>query len=247
MLKRILHTSFVLILLLSFGIHLSAQRNTYRKKKIENLDRFEDKFIHFGFSLGINSADFLLEADVSKNDSLLKVESNPTLGFNLGIVVDLHMGRFFDFRFIPTLSFCQRNLEYTFRTPGNEKSTFFSKPVESTYLDFPLNLKLKSLRSGNFAAYVVGGFMYSYDLTSQEGVKNESFNPDDIIVAVNKNMYSYQVGVGFDFFLEYFKFSPEFKLSMGLNNNLVQDGTMFAGPLQYLKSRIFLVSFTFEG
>jgi hypothetical protein len=212
-----------------------------------NLERFDDKWVHFGFSLGVNSADFRVDADRSANDSLKILESDPQLGFNLGIVADLHLGTFFNLRFIPTLSFCQRNLNYTYSTPGNERPTVYAKPVESTYLDFPLNLKFRSARAGNFAAYVVGGFMYSYDLTSQEDVRNVSSNLDDLVVAVNRHTYSYQVGVGLDFFLQYFKFSPEFKLSMGINNNHIQDGSHFSAPINYLKSRIFLVSLTFEG
>lgn len=212
-----------------------------------NLDRFDEKIIHFGFSLGLNSADYRIDADRSTIDSLKILESNPVMGFNLGIVTDLHMGKFFSLRFIPTLSFCQRDMEYTFDNVGNRFPTKMVKPIESTYLDFPFNLKVRSARAGNFAAYMVGGFMYSYDLTSQEGVKNNSANLDDLVVKVNRNTYSYQVGVGFDFFLEYFKFSPEIKLSMGLNNNHVQDDSFFSTPINSLKSRILLVSFTFEG
>lgn len=212
-----------------------------------NLNRFDDKTIHFGFSLGVNSSDFLMESDISKSDSLVKLESNPQLGFNLGIVTDLHLGTHFNLRFIPTLSFSQRNLEYTYNTANSERPTSYTKPVESTYLDLPLNLKIRSARAGNFAAYLVGGFMYSYDLTSQEGVENKTSNLEELVVAINRNTYSYQVGFGFDFFLEYFKFSPEFKLSMGLNNNHVQDESYFSAPINHLKSRIFLVSFTFEG
>ena len=212
-----------------------------------NLNRFDDKIIHFGFSLGINSSDFVMESDLGQKDSLVKLESNPQLGFNLGIVTDLHLGTHFNLRFIPTLSFSQRNLEYTYDSPNSQRPITYTKPVESTYLDIPLNLKIRSARAGNFAAYVVGGFMYSYDLTSQEEVENKTSNLEELIVAVNRNTYSYQIGFGFDFFLEYFKFSPEFKLSMGLNNNHVQDNSYFSAPINELKSKIFLVSFTFEG
>jgi len=246
-LKHIVYISLVFVFVGVFSNPIFSQKNSYKKKTIQNLDQFEDKLFHFGFSLGVNSSDYLLDADLGTNDSLLIIESNPTLGFNLGIVADLHLGIHFDLRFIPTLSFSQRNLDYTFKTAGNRKSSEFSKPIESTYIDFPLNLKMKSARAGNFSAYTLIGFMYSYDLTAQDKVKNDSANPDDLIVAVNRNTYSYQVGIGLDFYLQYFKFSPEFKLSMGLNNNLVQDGTMFAAPISYLRSRIFLVSFTFEG
>ena len=239
----------LLLILCTLGTSIYAQKRKRQlsKKKPINLENFDDKTAHFGFSLGFNSSDFLLEADVSTNDSLLGVESDPQLGFNLGIVTDLHMGKNFSLRFIPTLSFSQRNLEYTFRKGNTIKTTSYVKPIESTYIDFPLNIKFRSNRDGNFAAYMLAGGMYSYDLVSQEGVKNESFNLDELVVKSSKHTISYQIGVGFDFFLEYFKFSPEIKLSMGTNNNHIQDNTVFSDPLQYLKSRIFLFSLNFEG
>ena len=224
-----------------------AQRNKYTKTHINNLSTFDDKFMHFGFSLGINSSDFTIDYDLSRNDSLKRLEVDPQLGFNLGIVTDLHLGRHFNLRFIPTLSFSQRNIQYEFQSFRGEANQKFLKPIESTYLDFPVNLKLRSARDHNFVAYLLGGFMYSYDLVSQEDSRNNSSNPDDIVIKLAKNTYNYQVGFGFDFFLQYFKFSPEFKLSMGLGDQLIQDNTLFANPIDRIRSRIFLVSLTFEG
>lgn len=237
----------ILLFYVFLSPHFVFSQKGVTKKRPVNLSQFDDKKVHFGFSLGINSSDFLMESDLGVNDSMLKVESNPQLGFNLGIVGDLHLGSNANLRIIPTLSFSQRNMEYEFRQRNSTKTKKYVKPVESTYIDIPINLKLRSNRNGNFAAYIVGGAMYSYDLVSQEGVENVAFNLDDLIVKVNRHTISYQVGAGMDFFLEYFKFSPEFKLSMGTNNNHVQDGSVFSQPINYLKSRIFLVSLTFEG
>ena len=160
--------------------------------------------MHFGFSLGINSSDFTIDYDLARNDSLKRLEVDPQLGFNLGIVTDLHLGEYFSLRFIPTLSFSQRNINYEFGSFRGEENQKFVKPVESTYLDFPVNLKLRSARDNNFAAYIVGGFMFSYDLVSQEDSKNNSSNPDDIVIKLSKSTYHYQAGFGFDFFLQYF-------------------------------------------
>ncbi len=245
--KTILKYCLIVSITFVSVLHSSAQRNRYTKTHITNLSEFDDKFMHFGFSLGVNSSDFTMEYDLRRNDSLMLLEVDPQLGFNLGIVSDLHLGEHFNLRFIPTLSFSQRNVEYTFSRFRGEEGRSFVKPVESTYLDFPLNLKLRSKRDKNFAAYVVGGLMYSYDLVSQESSRNNSSNPDDIVIKLTKSTLHYQAGFGFDFFLQYFKFSPEFKLSMGLNDQLVQDNTLFANPLDRLRSRIFLVSLTFEG
>ena len=105
-----------IVLLMSILIcnAIIAQRNRYTKTHITNLSEFDKKFMHFGFSLGINSSDFTMEYDLSRNDSLKRLEVDPQLGFNLGIVSDLHLGTHFNLRFIPTLSFSQRNVNYEF-------------------------------------------------------------------------------------------------------------------------------------
>lgn len=218
-----------------------------QQKTLLNLGDFDEKKIHFGFSLGVNTSSFIMESDLSRSDSLIRLEVLPQSGFNLGIVTDLHLGPLFDLRFIPTLSFGERRLEYTFLENTGKPSTVLSKAVESTYLDFPLNLKYRSIRYNNFAAYFVGGFMYSYDLISQKDVINAKSNIAETVIKLDNSNINYQIGVGFDFFLEYFKFSPELKMSYGVNNLIINDNTILSDPITSLRSKIFLLSFTFEG
>jgi hypothetical protein len=230
---------------LLFG--LAFVNTNAQQKTLLNLGDFDEKKIHFGFSLGVNTSSFIMESDLSKSDSLIRLEVLPQSGFNLGIVTDLHLGPLFDLRFIPTLSFGERRLEYTFLENTGKPSTVLSKAVESTYLDFPLNLKYRSIRYNNFAAYFVGGFMYSYDLISQKDVINAKSNIAETVIKLDNSNINYQIGVGFDFFLEYFKFSPELKMSYGVNNLIINDNTILSDPITSLRSKIFLLSFTFEG
>lgn len=234
-------------LFLIISLLLSGQTSYAQKKKIENLPKFDRKKLHFGFSIGLNSSDFVVDRmpDFQSFDSLKVIESQAMPGFNLGIIADYHITPVFNLRFIPALSFAQRNLEYTFSTPNsNGGFTRVIKPVESTFLDFPLNFKYRSARLNNFAAYIVGGFKYSIDLASQKDVTGV-FGEE--IVKLSRHDYSYEVGVGFDFFLEYFKFSPEIKLSFGIPNLIIKDGTLYSDPIRRLTSRIILISFHFEG
>ncbi|MDQ3193013.1 MAG: PorT family protein, partial [Bacteroidota bacterium] len=148
------------IFLLTFILLISSQYSYAQKKKIENLPKFDQKRLHFGFTIGINSSDFAVDRvpDFQNFDSLKIVESQSMPGFNLGIIADYHITPVFNLRFIPALSFAQRNLEYTYSGSGNGTFTRIVKPIESTFLDFPLNFKYRSTRLNNFAAYVVGGF-----------------------------------------------------------------------------------------
>ncbi len=216
-----------------------------QKSKTENLPKFDNKIIHFGFSLGINSGDFDLKPATNFHllDSIHIVETARNPGFNLGIICDLHLHKYFNLRFVPALSFVQRNINYTY-----SPNVIISKGIESTFLDFPLHLKYRSARLNNFATYIIGGAKYSFDLASQAKVENmPEAPPTDIILKLKKSDYSIDIGFGFDFFLEYFKLSPELRVSFGVPNVLIQDKTMFSNPINALNSRMLLISLNFEG
>jgi hypothetical protein len=208
-----------------------------------NLPKYDHQRIHFGFTLGLNSSNFRVQKvdDFKELDSIYSIEPGAVMGLNLGIISNLRIGNHFDLRFIPALSFAQRNLDYNFYYPGSS-GNLITKKIESTYLEFPLNLKFKSKRINNYRVYVLAGGRYSIDMVSQAKVLNR----DKDIVKLERYDYGYEIGVGFDFYMTYFKFSPEIKMFNGLNNLLVSENTALAKPLEGLRSKIFLISFTFE-
>jgi len=237
--KMNLKKLFFLFLLFSA---LSASNVFGQRKKVQNLPNYDRQKIHFGFLLGINNTDFVIKRIPKFNqiDTLYTVESAGQTGFNLGIIGNLRMGEHFDLRFIPDLAFSQRNLEYTFVESGAMITVL--KEIESTFLEFPLDLKFKSNRVNNYRVYVIAGAKYTIDMVSQAKVENQ----DKDFVKLRKNDYGYQIGLGFDFYLERFKFSPEIKMYHGLRNLLVNDSKIFSTSLESLKSKVFLISFTFE-
>jgi hypothetical protein len=94
----------------------------------------------------------------------------------------------------------------------------------------------------NYRVYVVAGVKYGIDMVSQAKVENK----DKQFVKLQKNDYGYQIGFGFDFYLERFKFSPEIKMYNGVRNLLVDDSAIYSTSLRALYSKIFLISLTFE-
>lgn len=224
--------------------------NSYAQKpKITNLPGFYRRTIHFGFLLGINSADFKLDRKAPTfNDSLLSLNVDKMTGFDLGIISELHITRYFRLRFTPSIAFAQRDLKYTFINYRNEIINY-EKPIISTYLEFPLLLKLNSARYNNFSAYLLAGGKYTLDLASNAGAENTSLNPKDQFVSIMKDDYAFEAGFGFEFYLEYFKFGIELKMSYGLKNIIFPEDppTIFSNPVYDLRSKMFLLSFTFEG
>lgn len=234
--------SILTFLLLILTISMFGQEKTTL-----NLPKFEHRFMHFGFLIGINSADFRLTRypPTFNSDSLLILEPQSTTGFNLGIISEMHLGEYFGLRFTPNLAFSQRKLIYTFTTFEGDKT--YTKDIESTLINFPLNLKIKSARLNNFSAYIIGGASYSLDLASNASAQNNSTNLNDIFVKLGKHDFMGEIGFGTDFYLEYFKFGLELKMSYGLNDIHVREPNAFSDPIDKLKSKMFLLSFTFEG
>lgn len=225
------------LLVHAFNTDLIAQR-----RRVQNLPKYDKQRLHFGFLLGGNVTDFKIKRVEPFNliDTLYVVESDKQTGFNIGIVTNLKLGSNFDLRFVPDLAFAQRNLEYTFMEGGKEVEVI--KEIESTFLEFPLEIKFKSNRVNNYRAYVIAGVKYTIDMVSQAKVQNK----DKDFVKLLRNDFGYQYGVGFDIYMERFKLSPEIKMYHGVRNLLVDDPKVFSSSLDALRSRVFLISFTFE-
>ncbi|MFL2572918.1 MAG: outer membrane beta-barrel protein [Flavobacteriales bacterium] len=229
---------FLLIIFLCFSLFSYGQRH----KKPQNLPRYDFKKIHFGFTLGINSLNFNLAKndDFLNNDSLLTLLASDQKGFNLGIVSNFRLGKYTDLRFIPTLVFGERILNYQFNNQSNLSLT--DKRIESTLIDFPVSLKYKSARYNNFRTYVMCGVKYSLDIASQSEIDDEGQE----LVKLNNHDFMIEGGFGIDFYLQYFKFSPQIKISHGIINILSKDKTLYTQTIDNLKTNSWMISFTFE-
>ena len=74
-----------------------------------------------------------------------------------------------------------------------------------------------------------------------------STDPKDQIVKLQRDDFFYELGAGAEFYLEYFKFAIEGKLSIGTKNLLIKDNTIYSNSIDKLNSKVFLISITFEG
>jgi hypothetical protein len=100
-----------------------------QSRKLQNLPKYDYAQYHFGFTLGLNHMLFTVQPAADLNtrvysadqtpelavDSsmLLAVNSDPTFGFVIGINGDLRLGRYFNLRTIPALSFGERYINYS--------------------------------------------------------------------------------------------------------------------------------------
>jgi Outer membrane protein beta-barrel domain len=233
-------------LLLALAMGSMPRALAQQRVVTENLPDFDLRRFHFGFLLGGNTADLFVkqQPNAFATDSLLALDHLRAPGFNLGIVSSLNLNGNWSVRFLPSLSFQERALEYAFRKPDGSTATF-TKPVESTWLEFPVHAKFRSDRINNFAVYLIGGGKYSLDMASQQSTEDSP--EDQVVLKLKRADYSVEMGGGFDFFLTYFKFGIELRSTIGLPNVMVNDGTRFSNVIESLRTRAFSVSLTFEG
>jgi hypothetical protein len=220
-----------------------------QKEKPQNYSRYDERYIHFGFMIGFNSANFIgyPKVDAYQMYGLKSLVTKSSPGGQVGIVSTLKLGTpLVRLRFLPTLSFQERIVQYTFQpTNSTETSDLFNEErVNSTNVDLPLMLQFRTLRYNNFAAYVLIGGQYTIDLQSQE---NASQNFIDPFIKIKRNDYFGQVGGGVEFFAPYFKFGIELKYSRSFTNSLIPEGTFIAKPVDKLINNAWWLSFIFEG
>lgn len=205
-----------------------------------NFQQFEHKKIYFGITLGYNSSDFKLthSSEFIHNDSIYVVNPRKGPGFNLGIISNLKLGKYFDVRFIPSLSFAEKNLEFDLL-----EDSATTRTIESIYMEFPVSIRFKSQPFGDVRIYVLGGMKYGLDFAS-----NAEKRKAEDQVTIGQHDLSYEYGIGVQFFFPMFIFSPELKISHGLFNVHVPNQQLnLARGIDKLFSRTFLISLHFEG
>ncbi len=233
---------FLFIWFISFSLISFSQ-----KEKPKNYRRFDEHTIHFGFMLGFNTSGFSLiqTPDAFSKYKLKSLTARYSPGGQVGIVSTLKLWTpVVRLRLIPTLSFQERILDYVFDDPDTTLDITNQERINSTNIDFPLMLQFRTLRVNNFAAYTLIGAQYSIDLQSQENASQDYLDP---FIKIRKHDFQGQIGVGVEFFAEFFKFGMEIKYSRGFKNSLVPENTFIAEPINKLYNQVWWFSIIFEG
>jgi len=228
----------VVLFFLSLG-NVSAQRAQGHNF---NYKDFQAKSYYFGITLGYNQSDYRVyhSKDFILNDSFSRAEAVNGPGFNLGIVSNLKIGQYFDVRFLPTLSFVERNIRYA---PPGGGELLQTRRIESVFVEMPFQVRFKSVPYHDFRLFLIAGVKYVFDVASDSRTRQAAG-----LVKIAPTDFQFEYGAGVQFFFPYFIFSPEFKVSQGINNVLIfNDQLEQSNILEKVLSRTFTISLHFEG
>jgi hypothetical protein len=209
---------------LSFGFSFSYVQSSFKIIKQPN---WRDPF--FDADLGTYAT-----------GPLKSISSQNMPGFAVGFLTRYRLTEHLEARVTPSLVFSDRSVRYAYDDPSQD----VTKPVQTTTVDFPLQLKLKSDRIGNMRAYLVGGLKYSGAIGSKKNDPNTA--PTERLLRNIRGYSSYEAGIGFDIYFEFFKLSPEIKLTNSFGNLLLGENTPYANPISNLSLHTFMFSLYFE-
>ena len=176
------------------------------------------------------------------------IQTEKSFGFNVGLIGNVRINDYLDFRFEPGLVMSKRSLIYD---PTNFNETEFNsiqhqRDIKSTYIHFPLLLKISTKRVNNIKPYITGGFSAAINLSSKE----KSLDDNNLgQFRMKKNTFFYELGFGIDFYLEWFKFSPSIRGIFAISDELVPDEdplSPWTSNIEFMKTSGIVLNFTFQ-
>lgn len=216
----------------------------FTKKRVINNENFDKPQLSWGYYLGMNNYDYNFDYISDTYD----IQTEKSFGFNVGLIGNFRISDYFDIRFEPGLVMSNRNLVFN---PAQFGETEFNqnqhlREIKSTYIHFPLLLKISSKRLNNFKPFVLAGVSTALNLSSKEN------NVDDNSLGqfrTKKNVFFYEIGFGIDLYLEWFKFSPSIRGVFALSDEHVDDNDPFSpwtSNIDFMKTSGILLNFTFQ-
>lgn len=243
---------WIIALLVWTALCCPAQKRTIQYKPYIDL-----RPMHFGILVGMNLQDIefnnvgpqivTLEDGTIEEKTIVCDADRWNAGFSVGVLADLRLSNHLNLRFSPTMHFGAKHLTFHNLTDldqqGNPREE--RQDMKNTYVSFPLDLKFSAERWNNYRPYLMAGVNPMINLTS----KNQDF------VALKRGDIFFEIGLGCDFYLPFFKLIPELKFCFGLGSVLNKDHVnelrddnlrAYAGSVSSAQSKMVVLTFYFE-
>lgn len=232
---------------MSWGLGCVWAQYPQVRERVQNLPQFDDRFVHYGYFVGVNNYffDFDYDLDYYRTNNFPDIEVTQSTGFTIGLIGDMRINQYFNLRLEPGLYYTQRDLLYPdwgeFETESDR-----IREIKSTYIHLPLLLKISALRINNFRPFLLAGVSTDFNLSSNKKNTDDNFSN---VFRVENQTFNYEIGLGFDFYLFYFKFSPSIRGIFSMQNELIPDNapnSPWTGRIAKMVSRGVVINLVFE-
>jgi len=203
-------------------LSLSSIAAMAQKQKIKNLPYYDQRLLHWGFSLGIDMPDITFTHtgnEAGEGWWATCPQVNPS--FIVGLMGDIAITEHLNVRISPMLIFQERQITFA-RTLDDMTPEDVTQALKTTYLELPISLKISTRRINNYRPYLVAGAQLDFDMAHEK---------ETPIVFEHMDL-GLHVGLGCDFYLPFFKLAPELRFHLGLLDMIdhkregLQDQTM---------------------
>ena len=227
-----LHLHWRKVGLLLFFPVLFSESFAQRQWSLFNSSGGDNQTFSYGFflaghtsTLRVKYSDAFLNPEVPASHNIRSVMPSYSPGFSLGFLLTTRLHDQVNILITPKVGFYEYRTDVQFYGPTNTLDPSiiqtdgtvvdYQAPLtflaEETLVELPILFKYKSHRFNNTRMFFVGG------VNPQIRTKQQDEADEDDIVLTGKDL-AVELGMGFDLYFKYFKFSPEIRFSHGLRN-----------------------------
>ena len=236
---------------------LLAVGSQAQTRKIQHKPYIDLRPLHFGILVGMNMQDIefenlgpqtiTLEDGSTQYKTILCDADRWNSGFSVGVLADLRLGQHLNLRFTPSMHFGAKHLTFLNMTDLTKEGKLIeqTQDMKNTYISFPVDLKFCAERWNNYRPYMMAGVNPMINLTS----KNQEY------IQLKRSDLFFEVGLGCDFYLPFFKLIPELKFCYSLRDALdhghadeLKDTNMriYTNSVSAGHSKMIVLTFYFE-
>ena len=223
---------------------LQVEAQLFTKERLINNENFDKAKFSYGYYLGFNNYDFNIDYKTDIED----IQVIKSTGFNVGLIGNIRINDYFDIRLEPGLVMSNRTLSYsgTYFEGLIYEEKDLERELRSTYIHIPLLIKISTKRVDNIKPFVVGGISTALNLSSNQD------NPDDNsqgVFRLTKNNIFYELGIGVDIYLTWFKFTPSLRGIFSIKDEHIEDfdpNSPWTRNIDQMQTRGFFINFTFQ-
>lgn len=207
----------IIISLILLSVSVRAQ-----DQKVQNRPYTDLRSLHFGVLVGTHLQDLefvnrgpqtITATDGTQVEQTIVTDQDRwDNGFTVGVLAELRLNTYFQFRVAPAMYFGTRNIMFHNLTQldNNGNPTEKTQELKTAYISSAFDIIAAAPRMNNHRPYVLVGINPMINLSGKN---------DDIVKLKSYDTYL-EFGVGCDFYLPFFKLRPELKFMYGLTNCL---------------------------